>query len=75
VEAWRNVLVRDPVNADGWRALLHVYCSTKQADEAFVIAQTVANLELADRATVRVVKSVRPPSLAWSFLKTSCAVA
>ena len=65
VEAWRNVLERDPVNADGWRALLHVYCSTKQADEAFVIAQTVANLELADRATVRVVKSVRPPFPRW----------
>jgi len=65
VAAWRAVLERDALLTDAWRGLFSVLARTRQGDEAFAVASTMAALEIADDDMVRAVRAVRPPFPRW----------
>ncbi|MDP2341216.1 MAG: hypothetical protein Q8O67_09670 [Deltaproteobacteria bacterium] len=65
VYAWRAVLDRDTLLIEAWRGLFSVYARSRQADDAFAVASTMAALEIADDDMVRAVRAVRPPFPRW----------
>jgi tetratricopeptide (TPR) repeat protein len=65
VSAWRAVLERDPLAVEAWRGLLSVLARSRQADEAFAVAATMAAIDIADDDIVRAVRAVRPPFPRW----------
>ena len=65
VAAWRAVLERDALLGEAWRGLFSVLARSRQADEAFAVAASMAALEIADDDVVRAVRAVRPPFPRW----------
>ena len=65
VAAWRAVLDRDTLLVGAWRGLFSVFARSRQADEAYAVAATMAALEIADDEMVRAVRAVRPPFPRW----------
>jgi tetratricopeptide (TPR) repeat protein len=73
VAAWRSVLDRDTLLVEAWRGLFAVFARSRQADEAFAVAATMAALEIADDDMVRAVRAVRPPFPRWPVVPVDAA--
>ncbi|HEY4221435.1 MAG TPA: hypothetical protein VGO62_08830, partial [Myxococcota bacterium] len=65
VAAWRGVLDRDPLAAEAWRGIFLRFAATRQGDEAFAVASTMAALDLAEEDIARAVRTIRPPFPRW----------
>ncbi|MBN2362109.1 MAG: tetratricopeptide repeat protein, partial [Deltaproteobacteria bacterium] len=62
---WREVLTRDPLALDAYRAMFNIVRRQRAHDQAYAIAATMVALEKADDEVRTIVKQLRAPFPNW----------